>query len=148
MGFTNWHYLQGPQDSLIQVVHGTDLEKCHCSSMLLNLYQIQLALLCPANNSKCSWLASSSISRMGIRYLYQPPNSSTHSLGNQLSLAFVTYINNFFRCASFHFPILKKIIVFFPLPSITLYLPAPPGITTLLSMSMSPFSFLLNPSTP
>ena len=38
-------------------------------------------------------------------------------------------------------------IVYFPLPFSPLILP-PPVITSLLPMSMSPFSFLLNPSTP
>ena len=38
-------------------------------------------------------------------------------------------------------------IIFFPLPFSPL-LVSPPAITTLLSMSMSPFSFLFNPSTP
>ena len=39
-------------------------------------------------------------------------------------------------------------IVFFPLPFISLIPLFPPAITTLLSTSMSPLSFLLNPSTP
>ena len=42
------------------------------------------------------------------------------------------------------------LIVYFCIFSITIYplIPPPPAITTLLTTSMSPFSFLLDPSTP
>ena len=47
-------------------------------------------------------------------------------------------------------PFFKNLIsvAFFPLPFSPLIPTSLPAITTLLSMSMSPFSFLLNPSTP
>ena len=42
----------------------------------------------------------------------------------------------------------KKFYCSFSMPFSPLIPPHPPAIPTLLSMSMSPFSFLLNPSTP